>query len=96
MFFGVVDSIEIEFKICIQKFKDVLLFNEIFWLVIVLVSVKYVSIKFEFCDLDKYFRKVVLGECCVKFKRFCLEDFEEKVFQEKLKELIEVCLFLFF
>lgn len=89
MFSGAVDSIETEFKTRIQKFKDVLLFNETFRSAIAPASVKHISIKLELCDLDKYSRKVVLGECRVKLKRLRLEDFEEKVLQEKLKEPIE-------
>lgn len=94
MFSGAVDSFETEFKTRIQKFKDVLLFNETFRSAIAPTSVKHVSIKLQLCDLDKYSRKVVLGECRVKLKRLRLEDFEEKVLQEKLREPMEVRPFL--
>lgn len=91
MFYGAVENFESEFKTRIQKFKEFLMFNETFRTAIAPTSIKHLSVKLQLCDLDKYSRKVVLGECVVKIKRLHLEDFEEKVLQEKLRVPIEVC-----
>ncbi|XP_061196946.1 synaptotagmin-C-like [Saccostrea echinata] len=89
LFTGAVENVDTEFKTRIQKFKDNLTFNETFKTSIAVTSVKHISIKFQLCDLDKYSRKIVIGECLMKLKKIHLEDFEEKVFQEKLRAPIE-------
>jgi hypothetical protein len=90
LFTAAVENFDTEFKTRMQKFKDNLTFNESFTSSVPVASIKHVSIKFQLCDLDKYSRKVVIGECVRKLKQLHLEDFEEKVFQEKLRDPIEV------
>ena len=85
----VINNLDTEFRTKIQKSSPVPTFNEIFKASISAADIKYYTIKFQLCDLDKYSRRVVVGECSISTKKLDF-DFEEKDFSEKLQTPVEV------
>ncbi|KAK3104902.1 hypothetical protein FSP39_012909 [Pinctada imbricata] len=84
----VVNNLDTEFRTKLQKNSPVPTYNETFKAAILPEDLKLYTIKFQLCDLDKFSRRVVIGESSVALRKKDIE-FSERDFSEKLQTPVE-------